>query len=313
MNDFLRRLGGKLPAGDSVGLGIGLTLISILVFGIQDAFSKILVADYSTFQIAMMRYWGFAAFSLYLVARQGPLRQALKSQAPGLQALRGVLLVLDIWLYAIALKNVPLAELQAISLIYPLLVTLIAIPLLGEKVGLFRVGAVVVGFIGAMIIVRPGGLALGIGVLAAVLSAAAYALYIVITRKMATRDSTATSMAYTGIIGLVMTSAAGVFFWQPMDGRALLMVTIVMVTTCMGHGLMMKALSLVPASLIQPFNYFSLPWAIFLSYVVFGHLIDPISLIGAVVITAAGLVVMMRERLKGIRSARAEAPLPGKE
>jgi drug/metabolite transporter (DMT)-like permease len=304
---------GAAPAADNIGRGLLLTIISILVFGIQDTFSKILVQDYSTFQITMMRYWGFAAFSLLLVMRKGTVRQAFASSVPALQVLRGVLLVADIWLFAVALISVPLAELQAISLVYPLLVTLFAIPILGEKVGIFRIVAVVVGFAGALIIVRPGGLELTAGVWAALGSSFVYAIYIVVTRKVAKIDSTATSMVYVGVTGLVLTSAVGLFFWQPMDGRALMMVLVVMATTCTGHGLMMKALSMAPASAIQPFNYFSLPWAITLSFAVFGHLIDPLSLVGAAIICGAGLTVMARERHKGIATAPSDTPLPGKE
>jgi drug/metabolite transporter (DMT)-like permease len=230
-----------------------------------------------------------------------------------LQILRGVLLVVDIWLFAVALISVPLAELQSISLVYPLLVTLFAIPILGEKVGIFRIVAVVAGFAGALIIVRPGGLPLTGGVLASLASSLAYAVYIVVTRKVARVDSTATSMVYVGVTGLVLTSAVGFFFWQPMEGRALAMVAVVMATTCAGHGLMMKALSMAPASAIQPFSYFSLPWAIVLSAVVFGHFIDPVSLIGAAIICVAGLTVMARERRKGIAQAPSDTPLPGKE
>jgi drug/metabolite transporter (DMT)-like permease len=237
-------------------------------------------------------------FSLYLAHRQGPLRKALRSASPWLQVLRGLLLMGDIWLFALAIRTVPLAELQAISLIYPLLVTLIAIPLLGEKVGMFRIGAVIVGFLGAMVIVRPGGLPIDAGVMFALASSAAYAVYIVLTRMVARRDSTATSMIYVGLVGLVLTTAVGVFYWKPMDPFALGLMLTLMVTMCVSHGLMMKALSLAPASLLQPFNYLALPWGITLSFVVFGHLIDPISLAGAAVIAGAGLVVMARERRK---------------
>ena len=303
-----------VTATDNVRIGITLVLISVVVFGIQDAVSKLLVQSHSPYQLAMMRYWGFAGFSMVLVARQGPLRQAFVSKVPKTQLLRGVLLVGDIWLFAMALKTVPLAELQAIGLIYPLLVTLFAIPLLGEKVGLFRFGAVAVGFLGAMIVVRPGGgLPFDAGLGYAVASCSLYALYLVLTRKVGKLDSTATSMAYTGVVGLVLTSAVGVFHWTPVTWPELGLVLVVMVTTCLGHGLMIKALSLAPASVLQPFNYFTLPWAIVLSYVIFNHLIDPVSLLGAGVIVGAGLVVMARERMKGSVSAGAETPLPGKE
>ncbi|HTN61245.1 MAG TPA: DMT family transporter, partial [Devosia sp.] len=297
--------------GDNVARAIILTLITIGVFGVQDALSKILVQDYSPFQITMMRYWGFAAFSLILVSRQAPLRQAFASRVPGWQVLRGLLLMADIWLFALALRSVPLAELQSISLIYPLLVTLFAIPILGEKVGLFRIIAVAVGFAGAMVIVRPGGLPLDWGVAFAVASSTFYALYIVITRKVSASDSPSTSLAYSGVMGLVMSTAVGVFFWQPMDWQSVVMVVLVMATTCAGHGLMTFALSLAPASVLQPFNYFALPWAIVLSAVVFGHFIDPVSLMGAAIIVAAGLVVMARERSKRVDVV--DEAIPGRD
>jgi drug/metabolite transporter (DMT)-like permease len=287
--------------GDNVARGIIMTLITISVFGVQDAVSKLLVQDYSPFQITMLRYWGLAVFSLILVSRQGPLRRAFASKAPILQVVRGVLLMGDIWLFALALRTVPLAELQSISLIYPLLVTLFAIPILGEKVGVFRLVAVAVGFGGAMVIVRPGGLELHWGVGFAIASSTLYALYIVTTRKVSAVDSASTSIAYAGGVGLVMSTAVGVFFWQPMDWQSIAMVVLVIGTTCAGHGLMTVALSMAPASTLQPFNYFSLPWAIVLSATVFGHLIDGVSLIGAGIIVAAGLVVMARERIKRVR------------
>lgn len=298
---------------DNVGRAILLTLVTIAVFGVQDAMSKTLLQTYSPFQVTMMRYWGFALFSLFLVMRQAPLRQALASRVPVWQVVRGALLIIEIWCFARALQSVPLGELQAISLVYPLLVTLFAIPLLGEKVGVFRFVAVAVGFAGAMIIVRPGGLPLDWGVFFAVASSTLYAIYIVITRKVSQHDSAATSMAYTGLVGLLLSSAVGIFHWQPMAWPDVLLLLTIVVTTCLGHGLMIFALSMAPASTVQPFNYFSLPWAIFLSAAVFGEWIDPISLAGSAVIVAAGLVVMARERAKKVRVVADPAVAPGRD
>jgi drug/metabolite transporter (DMT)-like permease len=295
---------------DNVGRAIVLTVFTVAVFGVQDVLSKTLVQTYSPFQVTMVRYWGFALFALFLVLRQAPLRQALSSKVPLLQVVRGSLLIIEIWFFAMALRTVPLGELQAISLVYPLLVTLFAIPILGEKVGVFRFVAVGIGFVGAMVIVRPGGLPLDWGVLFAMISATLYSIYIVITRKVSQYDSAATSMAYTGLMGLLLSSAVGVFFWQPMAWSDFMLVMTIMVTSCLGHGLMVFALSMAPASTVQPFNYFSLPWAIFLSALVFGHWIDGISLIGAGIIVAAGLVVMARERMRKVETAPTPT-LPG--
>src|SRR5690606_34691932 len=121
---------GGSRSGDNIGRGILFTVISVVVFGIQDATDKVLVQTYPPFQIAMMRYWAFAAFSLILVAQQAPIRLAFRSRAPLTQIARGLLLIGDVWFFAYAVRTIPLGELQAIVLIYPLLVTLLAIPIL---------------------------------------------------------------------------------------------------------------------------------------------------------------------------------------
>ncbi|PXA89061.1 hypothetical protein DMC47_29105 [Nostoc sp. 3335mG] len=164
--------------------------------------------------------------------------------------------------------------------------------------------------LGALVILRPGGVPLGWGVVFALASSAFYALYIVLTRQVARSDSAATSLAYASLVGLAMSTAIGIFFWQAMEWVDFALVVVTMGTTCAGHGLMVYALTMAPASVLQPFNYFSLPWAIVLSVVVFNQWIDPVSLVGAAIIVAAGLVVMARERRKQF----AAVPVaPGKE
>ena len=301
------------PARDNVGRGILLALSAILIFSSQDAVSKFLVqSDVSPFQMTMMRFWATAVFALGLAWWQGNLRTAFRSRHVGLQIARGALLVIDIWMYVLALSTVALAAVQSITLVYPLLVTLFAIPLLGEKVGIFRIGAVLVGFCGALVIVRPGGVPLDWGVAFAAGSGAAYALYIVLTRKVSADDSPTTSMVYNGVVGLVISTAVGVFHWEWLDLNSFLLIGYIMITGVAAHGMMILALSMAPASVLQPFNYTSLPWALLISALIFHEPLDAISLIGAAVIVGAGLVVMARERIKKI-TAVAEPTLPGKE
>src|SRR5690606_15111963 len=121
-------------------------------------------------------------------------------------------------------------------------VTLFAIPLLGERVGPFRAGAVIAGFVRALIILRPGFATVEIGVVYGLLSSAAFALYLVFTRKVATVDSTTTSIFYVGVIGMVMTTAVGVFHWQPMQTEDVRVVAGLCVTMCVAHGLLMAAM-----------------------------------------------------------------------
>lgn len=292
---------------DNIARGIVLSVVAILIFGLQDAATKMLVERYSPFQVTMMRYWAFGAFSLWLVWRQAPLSQAFASKVPWFQVARAVLLVADIWMFSTATATVPLAELQAMILIYPLLVTLVAIPILGETVGIFRLSAVGAGLVGALIIIRPGFVPFEIGVAYALLAAVCYALYIAFTRRVAREDSTATSMAYMGLIGLVLTSGVGIFFWTPLDGPGMALTAFIMVSSVSAHWLMIEALTAAPASVVQPFNYMALPWGIVLSYLVFGHLIDTIALVGGLIIVMAGLVVMARERQLAVRRGRLAA------
>ncbi len=291
---------------DAVSIGIGLTILSVLIFGLQDAASKVLVQTWSPFQITMMRFWAFGLFSLIMVTRQAPLRQAFRSEMPGWQLLRGAVLTFEIWFFAMAVRSVPLGELHSIILLYPLLVTLLAIPVLGERVGPWRIGAVLTGFIGALVILRPGGLPLTGDVGFALAAAGSNALYLVLTRKVAQADTTSTSMVYAGVTGMVLMTLVGVWFWAPMDGAGLLLLSFVIVTTIAAHMLMMIALKLAQASILQPFNYLMLPWAAFLSMVIFGHVIDAISLVGAMIIVGSGLIVWVRER----RARRTAKPAP---
>jgi len=301
------------PSRDNVGRGILLALSATLIFSTQDAISKFLVqSDVSPFQMTMMRFWATAVFALALAWWQGGLRTAFRTRHVGLQVARAGLLVVDIWMYVLALSTVPLAAVQSITLVYPLLVTLFAIPLLGEKVGIFRIVAVAVGFCGALVIVRPGGVPFDIGVAFAVGSGAAYGLYIVITRKVSADDSPTTSMVYNGVVGLAISSVVGVFHWQWLDLTSFLLIGYIMITGVAAHGMMILALSVTPASVLQPFNYTSLPWALLISALIFHEPLDAISLIGAAIIVGAGLVVMARERIKKV-SAVAEPTLPGKE
>ncbi|MCB1517593.1 MAG: DMT family transporter [Hyphomicrobiaceae bacterium] len=287
--------------GDSVrqseiSRGIAFTIGAIIVFGLQDAGAKWVMQTYSPFQITMVRYWAFGLMSLWLVSRRVPLSRAFHSNRPRTQLLRGALLVSDLWCFALALNALPLPEVQAILLLYPLVVTLLAATLLREQVGPFRIVAVFAGFAGALLIVRPGGLPWNAGLLFAFLAALSYSGYIVTTRIVAQVDHTTTNMLYASGIGMLATSLVGPFFWQPIALGDLWLIAFVAATTVVAHTMMIEALRHAPASVTQPFNYLTLPWAIILGWSIFGQWIDPVSLIGAVIIAGAGLVVWAREQ-----------------
>src|SRR5690606_28765658 len=126
----------------NVARGVGLLLAATLIFGVQEVVSKILVASYSPFQIVMVRYWAFFALAVWRVVRNSSLKRAFVSRAVGWQVARDLLLVLDMWLFAEELKTVPLGDIGAINIVYPLMVTVFAIPMLRERVSVFRMSSV---------------------------------------------------------------------------------------------------------------------------------------------------------------------------
>ena len=284
--------------GQNVSKGIFLTLVSILIFAVQDVAVKMLVTDYPPTQVVMIRFWGVAVFTLIWVLRDQSFASVIRSKRPFLQISRGVLLVLDIWCFSTALQFMPLSDLQAIFMLFPIVTTLFAIPLLGEQVGVFRWAAIIVGFVGAMIIIRPGFQEVNIGVWFQLGAVATFALYTVLTRLVSKHDSTNTSMVYMALVGVVLSTAVGVFNMVPMTLNGWLLIGLVIITANVAHTLFTMAYREAPASALQPFNFLILPASIVMTIIFFGHWIDAISFFGAVIIVGAGLFVWWRERVK---------------
>lgn len=289
------------PKTSDVRKGIAFTIVSVLLFGMQDMTAKILVQDYPVAQVVMMRYWAFGLFAVFLAMRHyGPTfagaKRAIQSKIGALQILRAVVLLVDILLFAAGLRTLPLGEAAAITLTFPIFVTLFAIPLLGEKVGPFRWFSVVIGFVGVLVVLRPGFAALDVGAIYILAATMLFALYVVLTRMVAQKDSTATCMLYVGVIGMVGSSAVGVFVWQAPDLAAWGIALLLMASTTGANYFVMRAMAHAPASVVQPFNYLLLPWAMVLSFIIFGQVMDFIALAGAMIIVFSGLMVWMRER-----------------
>ncbi|MCZ4274097.1 DMT family transporter [Maritalea porphyrae] len=290
--------------GNNISKGIALTLISILIFSVQDVAVKYLVTDYPPTQVVMFRFWGVAMFTLVWIMREGPIGKAFHTKRPVMQIARGILLVLDIWCFSAALQFMPLSDLQAIFMLFPVVVTLFAIPILGEKVGIFRWSAIGVGFLGTMIIIRPGFQEVNIGVWFMLGAVTTFALYTVLTRLVARTDSTTTSMAYMAVVGVVLSTSVGIFNMVPMTLNAWLLMLLVIVTANVAHTLFAMAYREAPASALQPFNFLILPAAIIMTVIFFGHWIDMISLFGATLTVGAGLFVWWRERQKAKAAQR---------
>jgi drug/metabolite transporter (DMT)-like permease len=155
--------------------------------------------------------------------RQHGFSKVFHSKRPGLQVSRALIFLADLLLFATGLRTLPLVEITAITLMFPIFITIFSIPLLGEKVGRFRWLSIVLGFTGVLIILRPGFAVFDIGAIFALSATMLFALYAVLTRKVAQEDSAATCMLYVGVIGMVCSSIVGVFFWQTPDCRLLVL------------------------------------------------------------------------------------------
>ncbi len=285
---------------NSVGLGIALMIAATVVFALQDGISRHLAGTYNTWMVVMIRYWFFAAFVIALAMRSpGGLRGAVRTGQPVLQALRGVLLAGEVCMAVYGFTLLGLIESQAVFICYPLLIAALSGPILGEKVGWRRWAAIAVGFGGVLIILQPGSGVFDPAAIIPLISALMFAVYGLLTRYVARRDSTATSFFWTGITGAVMMTAIGIWTWEPMIAADQLWMAVLCVSGVLGHWLLIKCYEVAEAGAVQPFAYFHLIWASALGYVAFGEVLRANVAVGAAVVLAAGLFTLWRERAQG--------------
>ncbi len=283
---------------DKPKLGILLCLGALFMFSSQDAVTKVLIRDYDAAQFVMLRFWVFAIFATMLAARRTGLKSAIMAKRPVLQICRSLLLIAEIALFATGLRYLGLADMHATFATFPLMATAMAPFVLGEQVGWRRWSAVGVGFVGAVIIIRPG---LGVfqpAVLIPLLSAFMFGLYHILTRLASQRDSAFTSLLYLGWIGALATTPFGITAWVPPTAEAWWFMALLSLTGLVGHVLLILALEHAPASQLQPLNYLLLVWATLMGYFLFDNLPDAATLAGSAVIVSSGLYVMFRERMK---------------
>ena len=296
--------GGELQraaARRSVGHGILLMLLTMVFFVAADAIAKYLTRSYPVIEVT----WGRFVFHLtlllpFLVGRRN--LTVFRTNRLRLQLARSLLQIGSTVLYFSAIALLPLATATVIAFAQPLLLTVFSVPLLGEKVGLRRWSAVLIGFVGVLIIVRPGGgAALGVSHWAMLLplaTAAVSAFYQIATRLVASHDRVETSLFFTAVSGAIVASIAVPFVWRTPDleGWTLMLATGVLAGA--GHYCIINAFKRAPASVLAPFSFTQLIWATALGYLIFGDLPDGATLLGALVIIGSGLYVFYRESVR---------------
>ncbi|MBO6602470.1 MAG: DMT family transporter [Roseicyclus sp.] len=278
-------------------LGIWLMVVTTFVFAMQDGISRHLAAEYNVLMVVMIRYWFFAAFVITIAGRQaGGLRRAAATKQPVLQAFRGILLSLEICVMVGAFVLLGLVESHAVFACYPLLIAALSGPILGEKVGWRRWAAIAVGFVGVLIILQPGVRVFEVEALVPLAAALMFALYGLLTRYAARKDSTATSFFWTGTMGAVVMTAIGSWYWEPMSAPDWGWMAALCVTGAFGHWLLIKVYDVSEASAVQPFAYLQLVFASALGLIVFDETLRSNVVIGAGLVVAAGLFTLWRAR-----------------
>lgn len=280
-------------------LGVVLCLTALFVLACQDGLTKFLIRDYPVAQIVMVRFWFFTGFVAVFVAMRGGVGAAARSRRPLLQIFRSLVFVGEIALFAFALHFLGLAEIHALMATFPLIVTALAVPVLGEHVGWRRWVGVAVGFAGALVIIRPGLGMFQPAALIALACAFLFAIYNLTTRLVSFRDSFETSTLYMAVVGCIAATLVGVAQWRAPDAEGWGLLIVFSMLGTVGHMLFVKALQYAPASLLQPFNYTLVVWATLIGFAVFNEMPDLWTIAGAILIVGGGGYVIWRERRIG--------------
>ena len=282
----------SLPqGGQERKAGIALMLVIMVMFAGYDATSKFLSPRYPVSELLWIRY---LTHVLLLLAFFGPKMRGglIRTARPLLQIIRASMLVAVSFLIMYGLRYISLADTTAIVFLAPLLVTALSSPVLKEKVTRPRWVAVVFGFIGVLVIVRPSGSALNPAMLFPLGSAVCYALYQVLTRKFAGAEHPVTSHLFTGLVGLLVCSVT----WQPGWVIPSLWHGVLMVSlgfyAGVGHYLLIKVYERTPPVVAAPFSYTQLAWAVLFGLLFFGEMPDTFSMLGILIIAASGLYVV---------------------
>lgn len=266
-------------------------------FAAGDTIAKVLTTDFHPVQIIWFRQLGLFIGVCVFISVRG--LSVLRTGRPALQMSRGALVIVSSVLFVYAIRHAPLADAIAASFVAPFFVTILGAWILGERVGIRRWSAVIVGFIGALVIIRPGMGVIHPAVLLVVLAAGFFAARQVIGRLLADTDKTLTTVAYTAITASIVVSIPLPFVWiTPEFGIIWVYLFGLALSGAIGEILIIKSLEVAEAAVVAPFHYTILLWGTLYGYLIFHQLPDRWTLVGTVIIVAAGLYTLRRGRIK---------------
>ena len=285
--------------------GIALIVGSSLLFPVADGLAKLTLTTYDVLLVFWIKQLAQFVLVTLVIVTTLPL-STFTTRRPVLQLTRGAITTCTFGLFLLAISYIPLADAVAIEFVAPLLVVALSVPMLGEKVGLRRWSAVLVGLVGGLIIIRPG---LGVMHWAASLMlavAVGFALTQILSRILARTEHPMATLFYLSLVSLVLTSISVPFVWTQVDLEAWGLLIAVGAFAGGAHYLMIRAYEFGTASVLTPFTYAQLMGATAMGYLLFGELPDRWTILGAAVLVVSGLYVTYREaRIQ--RGAMAEA------
>ncbi|MBK5925907.1 DMT family transporter [Rhodobaculum claviforme] len=260
----------------------------------NDAIAKILTDRYDPVQIIFLRNLIAVPMIVALVlALRGS--HALRTRHLWVHALRGGLMLLGAYLYFTSLRFLPLAEATALIFSAPIFITALSVPLLGETVGWRRWGAVLLGFIGVLVIVQPGAEGFQPAALLPVAAAALYALFMVSARWIGPSEGIWTMMLFVVLFPMLYAAPFALWVWTPVRAEDLGLFAAIAVLGSLGITLIGQAFRMAPAAVVAPFDYTALIWAVALGWLIWGDVLAVSTGVGALIIVASGIIIVLRE------------------
>jgi len=273
---------------------ITFNLLAWVMLPIMDGFAKYLSSDLPVLQITWARYFFTVAFTFPIMFFF--YRNQLKwSDKPQLQIIRGLILLIANICFFYAISVISLAKALTLAFVAPLIVTAFSPIFLGEKVGFRRWSAVVIGFIGSLVVIRPGFVEINLASLAALGTGIMYGFYLIITRKLSTSDNPLLTLLLTGVVGAVIITCVMPFVWVKPSIDQWSMMAAIGIFACIGHLFLILSLKYADASKLAPFSYFEIITNIIIGYYFFSDFPDYWTFLGLFIIVLSGVYISRRE------------------
>ncbi|MEM9028228.1 MAG: DMT family transporter [Pseudomonadota bacterium] len=287
-------LGESAQTSDKSAIGIALIIAASLIVPFADGFVKLIANDYSALQLVWLRY-GLQSLFLLPIMLWWYGANAFVTQHPVSQALRSLFIGGGALCFFSAVRYIPLADAVAVFFVQPFIVTTLAPLLLGERVGAWRWTAVFAGFLGALIVIRPGFEGVNVGTLYALGAGACFAMFAILTRRVGVSDPPMVTNFLTGLGVTLLATPAIPFLWvTPSAADVPIILTFATFGACFSL-LFTMAYAYATASALAPFTYVELLGAVVAGYLMFGDLPDGYTWLGMAVISVSGLVIVWRE------------------